>query len=74
MCAGTVRIGLTTPGSTRPSRGLWHRLYFRPLPHQQLSFADGGMAGGEEGDAVVTAFKATGIWFPVDGAPETERR
>jgi hypothetical protein len=35
---GTVRIGLTSPGRTRPSSGLWHRLYFRPLPHQHRSF------------------------------------
>ena len=34
MWSGTARIGLTTPCSTRPSSGLWQRLYLRPLPHQ----------------------------------------
>src|SRR5262245_48885222 len=38
MCSGTDRIGLTTPGTTRPASGLWQRLYLRPLPHQQRSF------------------------------------
>jgi hypothetical protein len=59
ICAGTVRIGLTTPGRTLPSSGLWQRLYLRPLPHQQDSFAAGGIAGGEVGDAVLIRFKAT---------------
>ena len=38
MPAGTGRIGLTSWGTTRPSRGLWQRLYLRPLPHQHRSF------------------------------------
>ena len=59
ICAGTVRIGLTAPGRTLPSSGLWQRLYLRPLPHQQDSFAAGGIAGGEVGDAVLIRFKAT---------------
>ena len=46
MWSGTDRRGLTTPGSTRPSRGLWQRLYLRPLPHQHGSFAVGSTAGG----------------------------
>lgn len=46
MWAGTERIGLITPGRTRPSSGLWQRLYLRPLPHQQASFAWGSEAGG----------------------------
>jgi hypothetical protein len=46
MCAGTLRMGLMTPCCTRPSVGLWQRLYLRPLPHQQASFACGSTAGG----------------------------
>src|SRR5205823_2325875 len=38
MWGGTVRSGLTRPGSTRPSIVLWQRLYLRPLPHQHGSF------------------------------------
>ena len=34
------------PGSTRPSLRLWHRLYFRPLPHQHGSLACGRVEGG----------------------------
>jgi hypothetical protein len=45
MVSGTLRIGVTTPGSTRPSDFLWQRLYLRPLPHQHASFAFGKMAG-----------------------------
>ena len=45
MWSGTGRTGLTVPFSTRPSSGLWHRLYFRPLPHQQMSFERGSTAG-----------------------------
>ena len=44
--SGTPGIGDTTPGSTRPSDRLWHRLYLRPLPHQQASFASGSTVGG----------------------------
>ena len=40
-----LRIGLTSPGSTRPSRGLWHRLYLRPLPHQHRSLERRAMVG-----------------------------
>ena len=29
---GTDRIGVTSPGSTRPSDFLWQRLYLRPEP------------------------------------------
>jgi hypothetical protein len=46
MCSGTARIGLTMPFNTRPSSGLWQRLYLRPLPHQHTSFADGSVFGG----------------------------
>ena len=45
IVSGTPRIGVTIPGSTRPSDFLWHRLYLRPLPHQHDSFAFGKMAG-----------------------------
>ena len=37
MCGGTVRIGPTRPGRTRPPDALWQRLYLRPLPHQHGS-------------------------------------
>jgi hypothetical protein len=46
MWSGTLRMGLTTPGSTRPSSGRWQRLYLRPLPHQQGSLAEGRASGG----------------------------
>src|SRR5918994_1328759 len=46
MWGGTVRIGETMPGSTRPSVRLWQRLYLRPLPHQHGSFACGNVPGG----------------------------
>ena len=46
MCGGTVRIGVTTPCSTRPSVRRWHRLYLRPLPHQHGSLACGNSSGG----------------------------
>src|SRR3954447_24438243 len=45
IVAGTVRIGDTTPGSTRPSDRLWQRLYLRPLPHQHGSLAWGNSTG-----------------------------
>ncbi len=47
MWSGTERIGLMTPCSTRPSIGLWQRLYLRPLPHQHSSLASGGTVGGK---------------------------
>ena len=37
MSSGTARSGPTAPA--RMSAGLWQRLYFLPLPHQQSSFA-----------------------------------
>jgi len=46
MWSGTLRIGLTIPCNTRPSSGLWHRLYLRPLPHQHISLAAGSTFGG----------------------------
>ena len=51
MWEGTVRIGATIPGTTRPSMPLWHRLYLRPEPHQQGSLDCGRTAGtdGVEG-------------------------
>ena len=45
MDAGTDRIGVTNPGRIRPSDFLWQRLYLRPLPHQQASFAAGSVVG-----------------------------
>jgi hypothetical protein len=45
MDAGTDLIGLTNPGRMRPSDFLWQRLYLRPLPHQQASFAAGSVVG-----------------------------
>src|SRR4029079_17468676 len=48
IVAGTVRIGDTTPGSTRPSDRLWQRLYLRPLPHQHGSLAWGNTTGAWE--------------------------
>src|ERR687889_222118 len=52
MWAGTSRIGLTVPGSTRPSDRLWQRLYLRPLPHQQGSLACGRVVGALASDCI----------------------
>src|SRR6478752_5568036 len=52
MWSGTVRIGDTAPCSTRPSERLWQRLYLRPLPHQQGSFACGSRAGASTTDRI----------------------
>src|SRR5690606_41911812 len=41
MWSGTGRGGLILPGRTRSVLALWHRLYLRPLPHQQGSLAVG---------------------------------
>ena len=46
MWSGTGRRGLTMPCITRPSSGLWQRLYLRPLPHQHASLACGRVDGG----------------------------
>ena len=54
MWSGTSRIGLIVPGSTRPSVRLWHRLYFRPLPHQHGSLAWGSTAGALGRELVTT--------------------
>ncbi len=56
IVAGTLRIGLTSWGTTRPSRGLWHRLYFRPLPHQHRSLERRAIVG------VAITLQATCWW------------
>lgn len=48
MWSGTLRVGLTIPGRTRPSSERWQRLYLRPLPHQHGSLEAGRAAGGVE--------------------------